>query len=69
MLDVSYVSFIRCYRSSLCLQFKPRHIAAGAAFLAARTLNFDVILQPSILCCPTVDGAFLNGGKTSYSAL
>lgn len=29
-------------RSSLCLQFKPQHIAAGAAFLAAKVLNVDL---------------------------
>ena len=29
-------------RSSLCLQFKPQHIAAGAAFLAAKFLNVDL---------------------------
>lgn len=28
-------------RSSLWLQFKPHHIAAGAAFLAAKLLNLD----------------------------
>ncbi|XP_042421730.1 cyclin-T1-5-like isoform X1 [Zingiber officinale] len=37
------------YRTSLCLQFKSRHIAAGAAFLAARTLNFETALHPNIL--------------------
>ncbi|XP_074572064.1 cyclin-T1-3-like isoform X2 [Curcuma longa] len=37
------------YRTSLCLQFKPRHIASGAAFLAARTLNVETALHPSIL--------------------
>ncbi|XP_042464601.1 cyclin-T1-5-like [Zingiber officinale] len=47
--NVAWSLVSKSYRSSLCLQFKPRHIAAGAAFLAARTLNFDVILQPSIL--------------------
>ncbi|MFQ6620826.1 hypothetical protein Gotur_002748 [Gossypium turneri] len=29
-------------RSSLWLQFKPHHIAAGAAYLAAKFLNFDL---------------------------
>lgn len=29
-------------RSSLCLQFKPQHIAAGATFLAAKFLNFNL---------------------------
>lgn len=29
-------------RSSLWLQFKPNHIAAGASFLAARVLNIDL---------------------------
>ncbi|ONK61444.1 uncharacterized protein A4U43_C08F29980 [Asparagus officinalis] len=35
-------------RSSLWLQFKPHHIAAGATFLAARFLNFDLSYYPSI---------------------
>ncbi|MCO5609419.1 hypothetical protein L7F22_063645 [Adiantum nelumboides] len=30
-------------RSSLWLQFRPNHIAAGAAFLAARSLNMDLL--------------------------
>ncbi|KAF9592399.1 hypothetical protein IFM89_014650 [Coptis chinensis] len=29
-------------QSSLWLQFKPHHIAAGAAYLAAKILNFDL---------------------------
>jgi hypothetical protein len=29
-------------RSSLWLQFKPHHIAAGAAYLAAKFLNLDL---------------------------
>ncbi|KAF9618835.1 hypothetical protein IFM89_002703 [Coptis chinensis] len=32
----------RRLRSSLWLQFKPHHIAAGAAYLAAKILNFDL---------------------------
>uniref|UniRef100_A0A0C9S7I1 TSA: Wollemia nobilis Ref_Wollemi_Transcript_8402_1412 transcribed RNA sequence n=1 Tax=Wollemia nobilis TaxID=56998 RepID=A0A0C9S7I1_9CONI len=35
-------------RSSLCLQFKPQHIAAGAVFLAAKALNFDISSTPSL---------------------
>ncbi|KAJ6794805.1 uncharacterized protein M6B38_227855 [Iris pallida] len=35
-------------RSSLWLQFKPHHIAAGAAFVAARFLNFDLSHYQSI---------------------
>lgn len=35
-------------RSSLWLQFKPHHIAAGAAFLAARFLNFDLSYYQNI---------------------
>nr|GFC55775.1 hypothetical protein [Tanacetum cinerariifolium] len=29
-------------RTSLCLQFKPHHIAAGAIFLAAKFLKVDL---------------------------
>ncbi|XP_077217700.1 cyclin-T1-4-like isoform X2 [Tasmannia lanceolata] len=35
-------------RSSLWLQFKPRHIAAGAAFLAAKFLNLDLASNQSV---------------------
>ncbi|GLT78484.1 hypothetical protein SLA2020_500180 [Shorea laevis] len=35
-------------RSSLWLQFKPHHIAAGAAYLAAKFLNFDLSSYHSI---------------------
>ncbi|URE31049.1 hypothetical protein MUK42_18754 [Musa troglodytarum] len=38
---------IERYRSSLCLQFKPRHIAAGAVLLAAKCLNYELALYPS----------------------
>ncbi|XP_078148342.1 cyclin-T1-4-like isoform X1 [Carex rostrata] len=34
-------------RSSLWLQFKPHHIAAGAAYLAAKLLHYDITLYPS----------------------
>ncbi|KAK3160905.1 hypothetical protein QOZ80_1BG0067540 [Eleusine coracana subsp. coracana] len=35
-------------RSSLWLQFKPHHIAAGAAFLATKFLCYDIItFQPN----------------------
>nr|CAD1829619.1 unnamed protein product [Ananas comosus var. bracteatus] len=34
-------------RSSLWLQFKPHHIAAGAAFLAAKFLNYDLSFFPN----------------------
>ncbi|KAF9612431.1 hypothetical protein IFM89_000179 [Coptis chinensis] len=30
-------------RSSLWLQFKPHHIAAGAAYLVAKIFNFDLV--------------------------
>ncbi|KAG4160799.1 hypothetical protein ERO13_D01G021266v2 [Gossypium hirsutum] len=36
------VDAISWLRSSLWLQFKPHHIAAGAAYLAAKFLNFDL---------------------------
>ncbi|KAJ6431396.1 hypothetical protein OIU84_018809 [Salix udensis] len=36
-------------RSSLWLQFKPHHIAAGAAYLAAKFLNFDLAFYQNIL--------------------
>ncbi|KAG6764438.1 hypothetical protein POTOM_031907 [Populus tomentosa] len=35
-------------RSSLWLQFKPHHIAAGAAYLAAKFLNFDLAFHQNI---------------------
>ncbi|XP_043691483.1 cyclin-T1-4-like [Telopea speciosissima] len=35
-------------RSSLWLQFKPYHIAAGAAYLAAKFLNFDLASYQNI---------------------
>ncbi|KAL6615280.1 hypothetical protein ACP70R_037550 [Stipagrostis hirtigluma subsp. patula] len=34
-------------RSSLWLQFKPHHIAAGAAFLAAKFLRYDITFHPN----------------------
>ncbi|XP_074374968.1 uncharacterized protein LOC141716672 isoform X2 [Apium graveolens] len=33
---------VRRLRSSLCLQFKPHQIAAGAAYLAAKSMNMDL---------------------------
>lgn len=47
LLLCSFIYFIKTWkdcrlRSSLWLQFKPNHIAAGAAFLAARGLNMDL---------------------------
>jgi len=35
-------------RSSLWLQFKPHHIAAGAAYLAAKFLNIDLTAYHNI---------------------
>ncbi|KAL4358200.1 hypothetical protein AHAS_Ahas09G0262900 [Arachis hypogaea] len=35
-------------RSSLWLQFKPEHIAAGAAYLAAKFLNMDLAADRNI---------------------
>lgn len=35
-------------RSSLWLQFKPNHIAAGAAYLAAKFLNWDLAAYQNI---------------------
>ncbi|KAF8754041.1 hypothetical protein HU200_011511 [Digitaria exilis] len=34
-------------QSSLWLQFKPHHIAAGAAFLAAKFLRYDITFHPN----------------------
>eukprot|EP01018_Ginkgo_biloba_P039254 Gb_08732 [translate_table: standard] len=42
MVHVAWNLINEGLRSSLCLQFKPHHIAAGAAFLAAKVLNFDL---------------------------
>lgn len=59
-LDLSF-SIVRCHvwffeakklfsrlRSSLWLQFKPRHIAAGAAYLASKFLNMDLTAHQNI---------------------
>ncbi|KAL9264947.1 Cyclin-T1-5-like protein [Drosera capensis] len=40
------------FRSSLWLQFKPQHIAAGAAYLAAKLLNMDLD------CCRSISWEF-----------
>ncbi|KAM7257844.1 hypothetical protein ACFE04_013585 [Oxalis oulophora] len=63
-------------RSSLWLQFKPNHIAAGAAYVAAKFLNMDLShyqnmwkefqTTPGILqgtCVATTNGAFVRGKK------
>lgn len=42
LINVAWNLVSEGLRSSLCLQFKPQHIAAGAAFLAARFLNVDL---------------------------
>ncbi|KAK7357496.1 hypothetical protein VNO80_16784 [Phaseolus coccineus] len=47
------VCFLSCcfsswLRSSLWLQFKPHHIAAGAAYLAAKFLNIDLTASQNI---------------------
>lgn len=42
------INYLYCrLRSSLWLQFKPHHIAAGAAYLAAKLLHYDITLYPS----------------------
>ncbi|OMO61236.1 hypothetical protein CCACVL1_23667 [Corchorus capsularis] len=38
----TWIGAISWLRSSLWLQFKPHHIAAGAAYLAAKFLNYDL---------------------------
>jgi hypothetical protein len=50
--NLSIIGLCICYlycrlRSSLWLQFKPHHIAAGAAYLAAKLLHYDITLYPS----------------------
>lgn len=52
---LTFASFIECHfflffrlRSSLWLQFKPNHIAAGAAYLAAKFLNWDLAAYQNI---------------------
>lgn len=47
LLTVAWNFVSEGYRSSLCLQFKPRHIAAGAVLLAAKCLNYELALYPS----------------------
>lgn len=46
-LKLRNVLFCRL-RSSLWLQFKPHHIAAGAAHLAAKFLNMDLAAYQNI---------------------
>ncbi|KAF9616572.1 hypothetical protein IFM89_030339 [Coptis chinensis] len=40
--NVKELGLLFMLRSSLWLQFKPHHIAAGAAYFAAKILNFDL---------------------------
>ncbi|XP_010931972.1 cyclin-T1-5 isoform X2 [Elaeis guineensis] len=47
LLNVAWNLVNEGLRSSLWLQFKPHHIAAGAAFLAAKFLNYDLAFHPS----------------------
>lgn len=47
LLTVAWNFVSEGYRSSLCLQFKHRHIAAGAVLLAAKCLNYELALYPS----------------------
>ncbi|CAH1449713.1 unnamed protein product [Lactuca virosa] len=41
-------AFLCWLRSSLWLQFKPHQIAAGAAYLAARSLNMDLTTYQNV---------------------
>lgn len=41
-------------RSSLWLQFKPNHIAAGAAFLASRVLNMEFLANEDFQTTPAI---------------
>ncbi|XP_008790961.1 cyclin-T1-4-like isoform X2 [Phoenix dactylifera] len=47
LLDVAWNLVSEGLRSSLWLQFKPHHIAAGAAFLAAKFINYDLAFHQS----------------------
>ncbi|XP_021312200.1 cyclin-T1-4 [Sorghum bicolor] len=47
LLNVAWNLINEGLQSSLWLQFKPHHIAAGAAFLAARFLHFDITFHPN----------------------
>ncbi|XP_073114198.1 cyclin-T1-3 isoform X2 [Elaeis guineensis] len=47
LLDVAWNLVSEGLRSSLWLQFKPHHIAAGAALLAAKFLNYDLAFHQS----------------------
>ncbi|KAJ0092199.1 hypothetical protein Patl1_25405 [Pistacia atlantica] len=42
------IFYLDWLRSSLWLQFKPHHIAAGAAYLAAKFLNLDLVAHQNI---------------------
>ncbi|KAJ0976101.1 hypothetical protein J5N97_018066 [Dioscorea zingiberensis] len=48
LLNIAWNLISEGLRSSLWLQFKPHHIAAGAAFVAAKFLNFDLASYQSI---------------------
>jgi len=54
-------------RSSLWLQFKPLHIAAGAAYLAAKLLNFDLAFYQNIWQEFETTPAILQGSSTQLS--
>ncbi|CAK7327013.1 unnamed protein product [Dovyalis caffra] len=47
-LGITATFVVHLLRSSLWLQFKPHHIAAGAAYLAAKFLNFDLAFYQNI---------------------
>ncbi|KAK6265852.1 hypothetical protein QUC31_016689 [Theobroma cacao] len=53
-------------RSSLWLQFKPHHIAAGAAYLAAKFLNFDLASSNNIWQEFQTTPAILQGNIYKY---
>lgn len=53
-------------RSSLWLQFKPHHIAAGAAYLAAKFLNLDLNSYQNIWQEFQATPDVLQGKQTCY---
>ncbi|KAL1205229.1 Cyclin-T1-2 [Cardamine amara subsp. amara] len=48
--QVAWTLLNNCQRSTLCLQFTPHHIAAGALFLAAEHLTMDFRSYGEVLC-------------------
>ncbi|KAK7273166.1 hypothetical protein RIF29_14214 [Crotalaria pallida] len=62
----SYIS-LNLLRSSLWLQFKPHHIAAGAGYLASKFLNVDLAAHQNIWQEFKATPSILQGIKVEFS--